>query len=315
MSNWKVLINDGFEESGQQALINAGFEIITQKIPQEDLANRIFEFDGIIIRSATKITREIISNGSQLKFIARAGVGLDNVDLKTAKEYNIPVLNTPGASSRSVAELAMSHLMTLTRSLQLTNRELKDAQSFSHLKKKLSNASEVKGKKVALLGFGRIGLEFAKMCIGLEMKVLVVDPFISDANISLNLAQQNFTYKLPIYTLDEALQVADYISIHAPFVNKPILDKERILKIKKGCILINTSRGENIDENALLEALENETIAAAGLDVFHHEPNIHSALVGHPKISISPHIAASTKEAQIRIAEEMVAKIINLKNT
>lgn len=313
MNSWRILINDGLEASGQKALIEAGFSISTDKIPQEDLSNKLKDFDGVIIRSASKITKDQLENNLHLKFVARAGVGLDNVDVEFAKSNKISVINTPGASSRSVAELAMSQLLCVTRSLQLTNREQKDDASFNRLKKSLSSSTEIKNKNLVLLGFGRIGSELARMAIGLEMNVFVVDPFIDEAKIKIRLNQQEIDCNLQLLSLEQALAQADYISLHAPFMGKPILDKEQFQIIKSGCILINTSRGENINEVALLEAIDSGIIAGAGLDVFQNEPNVSQLLYKHPKISVTPHIAASTQEAQARIAEELVEKIIALR--
>lgn len=314
MNSWRILINDGLEASGQKALIEAGFSISTDKIPQEELKTGLKDFDGVIIRSASKIKKEQLEPNLHLKFVARAGVGLDNVDVEFAKLNHIEVINTPGASSRSVAELAMSHLLGVTRSLQLTNRQQQDEVSFNSLKKSLSGATEIKNKNLVLLGFGRIGSELARMAIGLEMNVIVVDPFIKEANTKIRFNQQELDCKLPVLSLEQALPQADYISLHAPFMGKPILDKEQFQITKSGCILVNTSRGENINEQALLEALNSGIIAGAGLDVFQNEPKVSNHLYNHPKISVTPHIAASTKEAQARIAEELVEKIISLRS-
>jgi D-3-phosphoglycerate dehydrogenase / 2-oxoglutarate reductase len=314
MNSWRILINDGLETSGQNALIKAGFSISTNKISQEDLSDRLKDFDGVIIRSATQIKKEQLENNPHLKFVARAGVGLDNVDVDFAKSNNIHVINTPGASSRSVAELAMSHLLCVTRSLQLTNREQKDDTSFKALKKSLSSSTEIKNKTLVLLGFGRIGSELARMAIGLEMNVVVVDPYIQEANTKIRFNHQELDCALQILSLEQALPMADYISLHAPYMGKPILDNEQFQSIKPGCILVNTSRGENINEDALVEAIDSGIIGGAGLDVFQNEPKVSERLYNHPKISVTPHIAASTQEAQSRIAEELVEKIISLKN-
>ncbi|MEO6190411.1 MAG: NAD(P)-dependent oxidoreductase, partial [Saprospiraceae bacterium] len=244
----------------------------------------------------------------------RAGVGMDNIDVEYARSKGIDVINTPAASSRSVAELAMAHMLTLTRSLQITNRSLQNPESFNALKKQLSSSTEVKGKNLVLIGFGRIGSELAKMALALEMKVLVVDPFINSAEVRLTLGDQQVDYELSIIDKNEALGLADYISLHAPFLGEAILGEQEFKLMKKSCIIINTSRGENIDEDALLHALDKGMIASAGLDVFQNEPNINNRLINHPKISLSPHIAASTQEAQLRIAAELVDKIIALRN-
>lgn len=308
----KILVNDGFEDSGINALKHAGFEVDSNKIPQDELVNRLSDYQGIIIRSATKIRKEQIDAGKNLKFIARAGVGIDNIDAEYARSKGIQVINTPGASSRSVAELAMAHILGLTRSLQLTNRSLKDAESFNKLKKQLSTSTEVKNKTIALLGLGRIGSELARMALGLEMNVIVVDPFLQSAQVQVFVGQQVLDIPLRLMEKMEALSQADYISLHAPFNGEPILGKAEFESIKPGSILINTSRGENINEEAMLNALNSGRLLGAGLDVFHNEPHVNPDILNHPNISFSPHIAASTKEAQARIAEELVGKIVKL---
>ncbi|MEP7196204.1 MAG: D-2-hydroxyacid dehydrogenase [Saprospiraceae bacterium] len=313
MSTWKILVNDGLEESGLNALREAGFVVDTQKVPQEELKLKLQEYHGIIVRSATKVRKEQIDSCKGLKFIARGGVGMDNIDVEYAVSKGIKVINTPAASSRSVAELAMGHILTLTRSLQETNRSLKDESSFSSLKKKLASSTEVNGKTLVLLGFGRIGSELAKMAVAIGMKVKVVDPFISAAELQMNIYNNKFSVKLELISKQQALEEADYISLHAPFSGEAILGYEEFKIIKHSSILINTSRGENIDESALLDALNSNKLAAAGLDVFHNEPNINPDLLVHPRISLSPHIGASTKEAQERVAEELVEKIMELR--
>ncbi|MBK9272740.1 MAG: 3-phosphoglycerate dehydrogenase [Saprospiraceae bacterium] len=309
---WKIHINDGMESSGVQALKNAGFQVSEDKIEQEDLQKQIHSFDGIIIRSATKIRKEIIDAGTKLKFIARGGVGLDNVDVSYALQKGIQVINTPASSSISVAELAFAHMLSLSRGLQEHQTKMNSGESFTELKKKYSQSSEVSGKQLLLIGFGRIARELARMCLGLQMKITVHDPFLQKASLTFEMEQQKFQIQFPMVSLDEGIGSADFISIHAPFSGQAILGANEFSKMKKNAIVINTSRGENIDEVALIDALDKGIISGAGLDVFHGEPNVHSGILSHSKISKSPHIGASTIEAQERIANELVDQILQL---
>lgn len=314
MKNWRILINDGLEDSGIQALISSGIEVELNKVSQEDLSSKLQDYDGILVRSATKVRKEHIDSSPGLKLIGRGGVGMDNIDVDYARSKGIDVINTPGASSRSVAELAMAHILSLTRSLHESSSQLKDADSFKLLKKKFSASTEIKNKTLALLGFGRIGSELAKMAIGLEMKVIVVDPFIPHANIELSIQSQKIQITLPLVSKNEAIAKADYISLHAPYTGTNILGESEFNLMKSSCIVINTSRGENIDEDALLHALDNNRIAGAGLDVFLNEPNVKKEIFEHPRICVSPHIGASTQEAQERVAAELVEQIIQIRD-
>lgn len=307
--SWKILVNDGMEEEGILALRAFGFEVDGEPISQEHLKSKLQNYDGIIVRSATKVRKDLIEICPNLKFIARGGVGMDNIDVEYAKSKNIQVINTPAASSRSVAELAMAHILSCTRGLFISSRELNSDENFVKLKKQMSSFQEVKSKKLFLIGFGRIGRELSKMALGAEMEVIVHDPYIKIAEIELDIMGKKFNVNLPLVDLDEGLQQADYISIHTPFSGNPILSKREFGLMKKNVILINTSRGENIDESTLIEALESGKVQAAGLDVFQNEPNISLSILKQRNVGVTPHIGASTKEAQARIAIELVEKI------
>ncbi|MGB3131173.1 MAG: NAD(P)-dependent oxidoreductase [Saprospiraceae bacterium] len=307
--SWKILVNDGMEEEGILALRAFGFEVDGEPISQEHLKSKLQNYDGIIVRSATKVRKDLIEICPNLKFIARGGVGMDNIDVEYAKSKNIQVINTPAASSRSVAELAMAHILSCTRGLFISSRELNSDENFVKLKKQMSSFQEVKSKKLFLIGFGRIGRELSKMALGAEMEVIVHDPYIKIAEIELDIMGKKFNVNLPLVDLDEGLQQADYISIHTPFSGNPILSKREFGLMKKNVILINTSRGENIDESTLIEALESGKVQAAGLDVFQNEPNISPSILKQRNVGVTPHIGASTKEAQARIAIELVEKI------
>ncbi len=310
--SWNLIITDGLEQSGVLALQQNGFKVDLRTVDAAELAAVLQSYQGIIVRSATKLRADVIQQCPGLKFIARAGVGLDNIDLEAAQKMGIKVINTPASSSRSVAELSMAHLFNLSRGLKLSNRTLKDKASFISLKKSLANSSELKGKTLFIIGMGRIGRELALMAVGIGMKVIANDPFIQQVQLNFELQGQSIPIPITLYEMEEGLRKADFISIHSPFSGHQILTKSRIEMLKKTACIINTSRGENIDESALLEALDLGLIGGAGLDVFQNEPEVNPRILNHPKISLSPHIGASTQDAQMRIAEELVEQIIQL---
>lgn len=309
----RILANDGIDAAGKVILEAAGFEVITDKIPQNELASKISDYDVIIVRSATKVTSEII-DASNLKLIARAGVGLDNIDMKHAGLKNIPVVNTPNASSRSVAELVFAHLFSISRFLHLSNREMPSngIDQFNALKKIGSSGFELQGKKLGIIGFGRIGQEVAKMAIGLGMEVLVYDykQREFDLTVSFNSKYQtnNFKVTLKGMTLDEILANSDIITLHTPGSTEVISTNE-IAKMKKGSVLINCARGGVVNELALKEAMENNHIAFAGVDVFENEPPTNNNMLSLKNASLSPHIGASTAEAQERVGIELAERI------
>ena len=311
----RILANDGIDNAGKLLLETAGFEIVTEKIAQNELAHKISEFDVIIVRSATKVTKDIIEN-SNLKLIARAGVGLDNIDIKAAGEKNIPVVNTPNASSRSVAELVFAHMFSLARFLHLSNREMPQngIVNFKDLKKHYSEGFELTGKKLGIIGFGRIGQEVAKMAIGLGMEVLVYDYKQREFDLTIALARpyqnHNFQITLKGLGMDEILSTADFITVHTPGSTE-VIGKTEIEKMKKGAILINCARGGVVNENAVLDAMNNKHLSAIGFDVFQEEPPINTTILGIQNASLTPHIGASTAEAQERVGLELAEKIIS----
>lgn len=310
--SWKILVTDGLEESGIHALKGHGFTVDLKKLEAAELPNELINYQGIIVRSATKLRQDLINSCPNLKFIARAGVGMDNIDIDAARAKGIKVINTPASSSRSVAELSMAHIYNLSRNLQLSNRNLKDKSSFVELKKSLSKATELKGKTLLIIGMGRIGRELGLLALGSGMKILAHDPFINQVSLNFELQGQTLLIAVPMVSLDEGLPEADYVSMHSPFDGNQILTKARFALMKKTACVINTSRGENLDETALLDALNSDQLAGAGLDVFQNEPDVNPLLISHPKISVSPHIGASTLDAQQRIAEELVTQIVSL---
>ncbi|MFN6048757.1 MAG: D-2-hydroxyacid dehydrogenase [Bacteroidota bacterium] len=309
----RVLANDGIDAAGKQILEAAGFEVITNKVTQEELPNVIGEYDVLIVRSATKVNASVI-NASSLKLIARAGVGLVNIDMKAAGEKNIPVVNTPNASSRSVAELVFAHLFSLSRFLHKANRQMptNGIAGFKDMKKVYSDGFELMGKKLGIIGFGRIGQEVAKMAIGLGMEVLVYDYKQREFDVVVQMAKayqsHNFKVTLKGQSLDTVLSQSDCLTIHTPG-SAEVIGAAEIAQMKAGSVLINCARGGVVNEVALAEALQSGQISCAGVDVFENEPPSNDLMISQDNCSLSPHIGASTKEAQERVGIELAEKI------
>lgn len=295
----KILISDGIEAIGKKILTEAGFEITDKKLTPEELLKDISNYDAIIVRSATKVTKEVIEAGKNLKAIARGGVGLDNIDVAFAKEKGIPVLNTPGASSISVAELAIAHMFALCRFLHVSTSEMR---SLKWPKKEYSKGIELTKKTLGILGLGNIGKEVAKRTIGLGMNVIAYDPIIKTTDLNVRLV-----------SMSEVLKQSDFITLHIPLDKKTgaAITKNEFDQMKNGVILINCARGGVVSEKDLLEALRSGKVAAAGIDVFVNEPPTEEQkeLLNHPNVSATPHIGASTNEAQDRVGEEIATKV------
>ena len=311
----KILINDGIHPDGQLLLEEAGYEVNTNKIEQADLDAQLPAYDVILVRSATKVREDLIAKCPNLKIIGRGGVGLDNIDVKYAKSKGIEVMNTPAASSVAVAELVFGHLFSLSRSLHLANRDMpgKGDTEFKKLKKAYAKGKQVRGKKIGIIGFGRIGQETAKIALGMGMEVLPVDLMIDDATIELDFPQADnvkISIKLETVEMEEMLAKADFITLHVPSIGRYILGEKEFAMMKDGVILLNAARGGTVSEDALLAALESGKVAAAGLDVFETEPTPRKDLLNHPSVSLSPHIGAATLEAQRNIGLELADKII-----
>lgn len=310
----KILANDGIDKIGKEILEKAGFMVDTTKVPQEKLIDAIndHEYSVLIVRSATQVRKDVIDACPNLKIIARGGVGLDNIDVEYAKQKGIQVINTPAASSHSVAELVFAHLLSLSRYLHLSNREMPVSgnKEFNALKKKYSEGIELKNKTIGIIGFGRIGQEVAKIAIGMQMNILAYDPYVVSAELELELPYLKKKIDISIKTvkMEEVLKNSDFITLHVP--GGCIISKKEIEQMKDGVIIINAARGGVVNENDLLNALNSNKIKAAALDVFDNEPYPKQELITHPKISVSPHIGASTVEAQQRIAIELAEKII-----
>lgn len=309
----KILINDGIEESGKVLLEAAGFQLDMNKINQEDLIKKLNDYDVICVRSATKVRQAEIDSAPNLKIIARGGVGLDNIDVAYANEKGIKVINTPAASSRSVAELAFAHIFSIARFLNHSNKimHLKGREMFNELKKAYAKGMELEGKTIGIIGLGRIGQEAAKIAIGLGMNVVGYDPYVKSVSVNIGSKQFHTLATIEATTLDQVLAKSDIITIHVPGLDKPVLTELEFAKVKKGVVVINIARGGVIDEDALLKALNDGTVSAAGIDVFIGEPTPRQDLLTHPNVSLTPHIGASTNEAQEKIGEELAKQIID----
>jgi D-3-phosphoglycerate dehydrogenase len=317
----KILANDGIDLSAKELLESKGFTVETNKIAQEELASRISEFDVLLVRSATKVNAAIIEAGApNLKLVGRAGVGLDNVDLVSAKANNVAVVNTPAASSTSVAELVFAHLFSICRLLQVTNREMPEngMSQFNELKKIASKGTELKGKTLGLIGFGRIGRETARIAFGLGMNVVAYDPMIQQHEVEITFHPQSNlpSVKINVQTIskEEVLKQSDFVSLHIPGGQGYVIAENELALMKKGAGLINCARGGTVSEKALIAALENGHIAYAGTDVFEKEPPVEDAILKMKNVSLSPHIGASTEEAQKRIGDEIAQQILTFFN-
>lgn len=315
----KILANDGLEKSGIDLLKSKGFEVITEKVAQENLAAYINQenISVLLVRSATKVRKELIDQCPGLEIIGRGGVGMDNIDVEYAQSKGIRVINTPAASSQSVAELVFAHLFTLSRMLHEANRQMpvNGAEQFNELKKAYSKGFELAGKTLGILGFGRIGQTTAKIALGLGMKVLPYDPVVKSTELEIDFLQTGDTFSIQFDTvpLHDVLSNSDFITLHVPMPpdGRPVIGKEEMARMKKGVIIINTARGGIVDEDALIESLNAGHVAFAGLDVFVNEPTPRKDLLQHPKVSATPHIGGSTLEAQDRIGIELADKIIS----
>jgi D-3-phosphoglycerate dehydrogenase len=310
----RILANDGIDPIGKALLEQAGFVVETETVPQDKLIEALQNYDGLTVRSATKVRKDVIDQCPNLKLIGRGGVGMDNIDVEYARNKGIAVVNTPAASSLSVAELVFAHLFTGNRFLQDSNRKMpiEGATQFNNLKKAYAKGVELRGKTIGIIGFGRIGREVATMALGLGMNVLAYDLYPFSGFIELNF-QAGMSIKIPVETVsfDEVIRNSDFITLHTPFSDKPILGSAEFDAMKPGVGVVNCSRGGTIDELALINALDGGKLAFAGLDVFDNEPTPLTAILQHPKISLTPHIGAATNEAQERIGAELASLIID----
>ncbi|HCD68573.1 MAG TPA: 3-phosphoglycerate dehydrogenase [Bacteroidetes bacterium] len=316
----KILINDGLHKAGIELLEKAGYTVDTNSIAQTDLVGKLNEYDAIIVRSATQVRTELIEASPNLKVIGRGGVGLDNIDVDFAKSKNIAVLNTPAASSRSVAELAMAHLFGIVRSLPAVNKamSLDGVSDFGALKKSASKGIELQGKKLGLIGFGRIGRATASIALGCGMEILAYDPFLTAGDVTLDLHpvyNHEFTINVKTVSKEELLANADFISLHIPGGQGYVLDTPEFEQMKDGVGVVNCARGGTINEAALLGAIKSGKVKYAATDVFEKEPPVNTDILRMNAVGLSPHIGASTEEAQERVGIELAQNIINFFNS
>lgn len=316
----KVLANDGISKSGVDELEKAGFEVIITKVAQEQLKNYINEekVDVILVRSATEVRRGLIDACPNLKIIGRGGVGMDNIDVEYARSKGLSVINTPAASSSSVAELVFAHLFGGVRFLHDSNRQmpLSGDTNFKSLKKNYAGGTELRGKTLGIIGLGRIGTEVAKIALGVGMKVIASDDTVGEKDITIKFHNgQDITIPIKTEPVQDLIKHSDFITLHVPAQKKPIIGKKEFSAMKSGVGIINTSRGGIIDEVALVEALESGKVRFAGLDVFENEPQPAIKVLMDQKISLSPHIGAATVEAQDRIGTELAEQIISILKT
>jgi len=298
---YKILANDGIDKSAEQKLVELGYQVDTNHYQGEDLDKMIKEVDCIIIRSATKIRKPLIDTAlesKQLKLIIRAGVGIDNIDHVYAKEQGIMVRNTPNSSSDAVAELAIGHMFALARHIYISNVTMRNGE----WNKKAYKGFELNGKTLGLVGFGRISRSVAQKAIALGMTVIYDDM----------LGQSELMPECKYVGKEELLKQADIISLHIPFIKEmgAYLSTDEFTAMKKGMVLINTARGGVVDENALLQALDSGQVKMAALDVYEQEPTKDDRIYTHNLISLTPHIGASTIEAQSRIGQETIEVIL-----
>jgi D-3-phosphoglycerate dehydrogenase len=310
----KILANDGISESGKNKLEQYGFDVDLTKVSQEQLIDYINSnsITGLLVRSATQVRKDIIDNCQSLKIIGRGGVGMDNIDVEYAKSKDIHVINTPAASSKSVAELVFSHLFGCVRFLHESNRSmpLNGDTKFKDLKKAYAKGTELSGKTLGIIGFGRIGQEVAKIGIGIGMNVIFFDKLNKEAIIKLNFFDgQNISFNLSSSTFEDLLKDSDFISVHIPASDKYLIDIKEFSQMKDGVGILNLSRGGILNEEELIKSIETGKVSFSGIDTFENEPNPSIKLLMNSSISLTPHIGAATNEAQDRIGIELADKI------
>ncbi|MGB0198675.1 MAG: D-2-hydroxyacid dehydrogenase [Flavobacteriaceae bacterium] len=310
----KVLANDGISASGVEALEAYGYEVLTTNVAQEQLIDFINNesVTVLLVRSATTVRKDLIDACHGLKVIGRGGVGMDNIDVQYARDKGLSVINTPAASSASVAELVFAHLYGCVRFLHDSNRNmpLEGETKFKALKKNYAGGIELRGKTLGVIGFGRIGQETAKIALGVGMNVLAYDKFMDKADVEVKLFNgASVNVPINISSMEDVLSQSDFISLHVPAQDKPVIGKTELDMMKEGAGLVNAARGGVVDEVALVNALDSGKLSFAGLDTFDNEPTPAMKLLMHHKVSLTPHIGAATKEAQDRIGTELADQI------
>lgn len=292
----RVLTNDGLQAASIEALKALGVEVVNDHIEQDVLGEKLKDFDAVVIRSATKLTADVFNaeEGGKLKLAIRAGVGVDNIDIPAGQSKGVTVKNTPAASSNSVAELALAHMFSLARYVGIANVTMRNGE----WNKKKYQGVEIAGKTLGIVGMGRIGRSLAAKAEALGMTVVYTDLFGKNDSLSYE-----------FLSLEDLLKTSDFVSLHVPYDKNAgsLIGKKELALMKKTAFLVDCARGKVVEEAALLDALNNDVIAGAGLDVFEEEPTKNTELVNHAKVSVTPHIGAATAEAQTRIGEEVVS--------
>lgn len=314
----KILANDGISKAGKMALEEGGQELLENKIPQEELADFINQnnVEVLLVRSATKVRQDLIDACPSLKIIGRGGVGMDNIDVEYARNKGIKVINTPSASSRSVAEMVFAHFLSLARFLHESNRmmPLEGESKFNDLKKSYSKAVELSGKTLGVIGFGGIGKEVVKMAIAFGMQVKVLTTKARTESISLKFFDgQRVDFQIETTdNMEEFLKDLDFLTINTPKTDGYLIDNEQFKLMKDGIFIVNTARGGVINEKSLIDAIESGKVAGAALDVFEEEPTPALSLLMNPALSLSPHLGGNTVDAQEKIGTELAEQIIEL---
>ena len=313
----KILANDGISQSGIDDLTTAGFEVLTTTVAQEQLVTFINSENivALLVRSATTVRQDLIDACPGLKIIGRGGVGMDNIDVAYAREKGLNVINTPAASSESVAELVFAHLFSGVRFLYDSNRSmpLEGEKKFKNLKKAYAKGTELRGKTLGVIGFGRIGQATAKMALGLGMKVIAFDPFMEKTTVSLSFYDgQTVDFEIKTVSKETVLKESDFITLHVPAQKDFVIGESELEMMKDGAALINAARGGVVNEVALVAALDADKLSFAGLDTFENEPTPAVQILMNSKISLTPHIGAATNQAQDRIGSELASQIISI---
>src|SRR5215216_4111468 len=301
MPNYNILVSDGLDERGQSILRTSANLDIRNKVPADELLKIIPDYDALIVRGQTRVTAAVIEAASQLKVIGRAGVGVDNIDLETAKKHNIAVVNTPTSTTVAVAELSLGLLLALAREIPRADATMKQGQ----WNKKEFEGVELSDKILGIIGYGRIGIEVGKRAAAFGMSVIVYDPNVSEDELSHSDAE-------PV-SIQDLFAWSDFISLHLPLnvQTRDLIGPLAFSQMKDGVRIVCAARGGIIDESALVDALNSGKVARAALDVFEKEPPGLTKLVSHPRVIATPHIGAQTVEAQSRASEDVANEVLS----
>ncbi|CAL2101026.1 Hydroxypyruvate reductase [Tenacibaculum sp. 190130A14a] len=313
----KILANDGISKKGIEVLEKSGFEVINAKVAQEQLENYINDhgIDAILVRSTTQVRQELIEACPSIKLIGCGDIGMDNIDVEYAQDNGVFVINTPEASANSVAELVFAHLFGMVRFLHQANRDmpLEGEMRFKALKKQYAAGVELRGKTLGIIGMGNIGHEVARIALGIGMNVITSDINVETTSVTVPFFNgQSIDITIDTVPTEEVLKEADFISLHIPAQEEYLLGSDQFELMKDGVGIVNTARGGILDEVALVSAIDSGKVKYAGLDVYEKEPTPEIQLLMNPDISLTPHIGASTIEAQERIGVELAKQIVEL---